>query len=104
MKYISPTELKKWKDVEEVQLLDVREPYEFNHGNIGGWNCPMAELVNHTDRLNRNAPLVIICRSGKRAEAVANFLEKEANFSDLSILDGGLMAWKECINPNLDLD
>ena len=43
-----------------------------------------------------------MCRTGKRAEAVANYMECELGFSDLLILEGGIIGWIEAIDPHLE--
>jgi adenylyltransferase/sulfurtransferase len=48
--------------------------------------------------------IVVMCRSGKRAEAVANLLLTDYSLSNVYILDGGIIAWKENIDNTLDLD
>jgi rhodanese-related sulfurtransferase len=87
-----------------IQLIDVRETYEFDYGNNGFVNIPMAEMAEKVAILDNNLPTVLICRSGKRAEAVAIFLEKCYGFTDLFVIDGGMIAWKEIIDPQIQLD
>jgi rhodanese-related sulfurtransferase len=45
-----------------------------------------------------------MCRSGKRAESVANFLEKDYQFSDIIVMEGGIVQWKEQVDSSLRLD
>ena len=45
-----------------------------------------------------------MCRSGKRAEAVANLLVTDFSLTNVYCLDGGILAWKEHIDNTLDLD
>jgi rhodanese-related sulfurtransferase len=87
-----------------IQLIDVRETYEFDYGNNGFVNIPMAEMADKITVLDNNLPTVLICRSGKRAEAVAIFLEKCYGFTNLFVIDGGMIAWKEIIDPQIQLD
>ena len=87
-----------------IQLIDVRETYEFQYGNNGFLNIPMAEIAEKAATLDNKLPTVLICRSGKRAEAVAIFLEKCYGFTDLFVIDGGMIAWKEIIDPQIQLD
>ncbi len=105
MKSITVQELKQLMDAkEEFQLIDVRETYEFDYGNNGFVNIPMAEMADKVADLDNHLPTVLICRSGKRAEAVAIFLEKCYGFTDLFVIDGGMIAWKEIIDPQIQLD
>jgi len=45
-----------------------------------------------------------MCRSGKRAEAVANILMTDYSISNVYILDGGILAWKDQIDSTLDIE
>jgi rhodanese-related sulfurtransferase len=45
-----------------------------------------------------------MCRSGKRAEAVANILSTDFNRSNVVILEGGILAWKENVEPTLNIE
>ena len=87
-----------------IQLIDVRETYEFDYGNNGFLNIPMAEMAEKVSVLDNKLPTVLICKSGKRAEAVAIFLEKCFGFTDVSVIKGGIIAWKELIDPQIQLD
>jgi rhodanese-related sulfurtransferase len=87
-----------------IQLIDVRETYEFQYGNNGFLNIPMAEIAEKVATLDNKLPIILICKSGKRAEAVAIFLEKCFGFTDVSVIEGGIIAWKELIDPTIQLD
>jgi rhodanese-related sulfurtransferase len=45
-----------------------------------------------------------MCRSGKRAEAVVNFLETEFSYANLLVLEGGIQGWAAQIDQSLQLD
>jgi len=94
--HISPTEALRLKP----QYLDVRTPAEFSSVHIAG-----ARLVP-LDRLDpvalrsglTSSPLVLICRSGRRAEAAWQKLSA-AGIPNLSILEGGMLAWEQAGLP-----
>ena len=88
----------------EIQCVDVREPYEYELGNIGFVNIPMSETLLISQKFDATKQMLIICKSGKRAEAVANLLSTEYNFSSIIIVDGGITAWKETIDDSIQLD
>jgi len=88
----------------EVQCIDVREPYEYELGNIGFVNIPMSETLQICERFDAVKPTIILCRSGKRAEAVANLLATEFHFSSIIIVEGGITAWKEALDNTIQLD
>lgn len=102
MTFISPVEAKKELESGMAVLLDVREPYEQTICAIGGIQIPMAEVLNQAHVLDKTRMTIVMCRSGKRAEAVANLLEKECGFEQVCVLDGGVLAWIEQIDPELE--
>jgi adenylyltransferase/sulfurtransferase len=105
MRLISALELhESMKKGHEFEIIDIREPYEYAACNIGSTHIPMGEICNRTAELPKDKNIVIMCRSGKRAEAVANILMTEYSFSNIYILDGGILAWKDQIDTTLDLD
>ena len=105
MRLISALELhESMKTGHEFEIIDIREPYEYAACNIGSRHIPMGEICERTAELSKDKNIVIMCRSGKRAEAVANILMTEYSFSNVYILDGGILAWKDEIDTTLDLD
>ncbi len=88
----------------QIQCIDVREPYEYELGNIGFVNIPMSETLIISEQFDKEKQTIILCRSGKRAEAVANLLSTEYNFTSLIIVAGGITAWKETIDNTIQLD
>ncbi len=94
---ITPQELKnKMEQGEEVVLIDVREPYEHDEFNIGGELIPIGSLTSAIPTLEheKNAPIVVYCRSGNRS-MMGQHLLKVAGFSNVLNLDGGMLAWQE---------
>ncbi len=102
MNYISPLEVSGNRD--QFTILDIREPYEHSVANIGDIHIPMAEVCARCEEFDRSDKLVVMCRSGKRAEAVANMLETEYGFGNIYIMEGGILAWAEQVDPSLKLD
>ncbi|HEX9311727.1 MAG TPA: rhodanese-like domain-containing protein [Actinomycetota bacterium] len=79
---------------EEFQILDVREPYEWQAGRIeGAIHIPLARLMAGGERgvLDPSRPVVVICRSGNRSELAATMLQ--ARGFDASNLEGGMEEW-----------
>jgi rhodanese-related sulfurtransferase len=78
---------------DEVQLLDVREPYEWNEGRIeGAVHIPLGELLEgRTEGLDHERPVVIYCRTANRSEVARLMLE--ARGFRASVLRGGSEAW-----------
>ncbi len=79
-----------------LQLLDVREPHEFNDalGHIPGATLlPLQELAQRMGELDRERPLVAICRSGARS-AQATVLLRKAGLVHVANLAGGMLRWR----------
>ncbi|MBL1278665.1 MAG: rhodanese-like domain-containing protein [Fluviicola sp.] len=103
MQLISPKDTEsRISNGENISILDVRECYEHDICSIDAIHIPMAEISARLDELPKERSIVVMCKTGKRAEAIANFLETEMNFKDTFILEGGIMAWIEQIDPNLE--
>jgi rhodanese-related sulfurtransferase len=101
---ISASDLKDRLTAGTHVIIDIREPYEYVACNIGSKHIPMGEICNRVAELPKDKELVIMCRSGKRAEAVANVLISDHGLTNVLILEGGISAWKEEVDPTLDLD
>ena len=102
MNCISPIDVA--ADRESFELIDIREAYEFDAVNIGGRHIPMAEVISRCAELRSSENILLMCRSGKRAEALANMLEKEYGFDSVYIMEGGLQAWATLVDSNLIID
>jgi rhodanese-related sulfurtransferase len=92
------------KHSEEYVLLDIRETYEYAVCNLNSLHIPMGELIERKGELPDNKKIVLMCRSGKRAEAAANLLATEFNMSNVFVLNGGILSWRDRVEPNLNLD
>jgi rhodanese-related sulfurtransferase len=77
----------------DLQLLDVREPYEWNEGRIdGAVHIPLQDVLNGTtEGLDPGRPVVIYCRTANRSEVARLMLE--ARGFDASVMEGGSEAW-----------
>lgn len=102
MKQITVEELKqKMENGEDFQLIDVREPFEYEVSNLGGENIPLAGVLIESDKIATDKPVIVQCRSGKRSAAAIMQLEQQLGFENLYNLEGGILAWKEKIDPNM---
>ena len=105
MQFLSAEELNLLlKQSDEYIILDIREAYEYAVGNLNSLHIPMGELIDRKSELPGNKKIVLMCRSGKRAEAAANLLMTEFNMSNIIVLNGGILAWRDDVEPNLNLD
>jgi rhodanese-related sulfurtransferase len=102
MKELDAKELKKmFDDKEDFQLIDVREDYETEIATLGGEHIPMAEILNHVERIQKNKKVVIHCRSGKRSAAVIQALESQHGFTNLYNLQGGILAYADQVDQTM---
>ncbi len=98
---LSVTELKQRLDAgEDLFILDVREPYEYQIGNIGGKLMPMNTVPLRLEEINREREVVVHCRSGARSQRVAEYL-KQMGYEKVCNVSGGILAWSEQIDPSL---
>jgi molybdopterin/thiamine biosynthesis adenylyltransferase/rhodanese-related sulfurtransferase len=74
-----------------ITILDVREPEEFEAGNIGGTSVPLGELRSRMGGFDRARPIVVVCSTGERSALAAGTL-LAAGFGDVRNLAGGLQA------------
>lgn len=102
MKEVTVQELKQLIDSgADFQLIDVREPHEYDICNIEGELIPQAEVPGSVDRISKDKQVVIHCRSGARSGNMVQWLEKNHGFTNLYNLKGGILAWAKEIDPSL---
>lgn len=102
MKEVTVQELKKLKDEgADFQLIDVREPHEFDICNIEGELIPQAEIPGSVDRISKDKKVIIHCRSGARSGNMVQWLEKNHGYTNLYNLKGGILAWAREIDPEM---
>jgi sulfur-carrier protein adenylyltransferase/sulfurtransferase len=95
--------LKKKLDAKEnIFVLDVREPHEVPIASIGAPLIPVGSLAERVGEIasHRNDEVIIHCRSGARSQKAALIL-KEAGFTNVSNLAGGILAWADNIDPSM---
>lgn len=102
MKYITPLEYKERENSEDLVLLDVREPYELDICSIGGLHIPMGDVAGRISEIDQNKEVIVLCRSGKRAESVANLLVADFSFPNISVFKGGILAWIDQVDNSLE--
>ena len=102
VKKISVQELHRRQQAQErLQLIDVREPYEYEIANLGGELMPLAQIDQWADQLAVDCPVVVHCRSGARSEKAVRTLEEKHGRDNLYSLTGGILAWAEAIDKSL---
>ncbi|HIX53694.1 MAG TPA: rhodanese-like domain-containing protein [Candidatus Sphingobacterium stercoripullorum] len=103
MKEITVQELQQMKEnKEDFQLIDVRESFEYDLSNLGGENIPLAGILLEVDKIAKDKPVILQCRSGKRSAQAMMLLQQEG-FDNLSNLKGGIVAWQKEIDPSMEV-
>ena len=98
---ITPKDLKSRLDRgDDVYVLDVREPHEYQICNIQGHLIPLGELPRRVHELDSSREIVAHCRSGKRSAEAVQFLQK-AGFRKIWNLKGGILAWSDEVDPSV---
>ena len=102
MQEITVHELKsKIDNKEDFQLIDVREPFEYELSNLGGELIPLNTILDNADKVSKDKPVIIYCRSGARSATAAHALEQRLGFKNLFNLKGGIKAWANEIDPEM---
>ncbi len=102
MKKITPERLSRAFDAgTDFQIIDVRETYETESGNLGGHHIPLAEVAQRREEVRQDVPAVFYCRSGKRAAAAVCFLETEYGRDNLYCLEGGIEAYAREVDSEI---
>jgi molybdopterin/thiamine biosynthesis adenylyltransferase/rhodanese-related sulfurtransferase len=98
---ITPTELKQRMDRgDEMFILDVREPHEYQICNLKGHLIPLGELPRRVHELDSSNEIIAHCRSGKRSAEAVDFLRK-AGFRKVLNLRGGILSWSTEVDPTV---
>ena len=85
--------------VPDLQLVDVRNPGEVEHGTVpGARSVSLPSLLNRLDELDRQRPTVVFCAGGYRS-AIASSLLRAHGFTDVSDVIGGYNAWAQAHGP-----
>jgi rhodanese-related sulfurtransferase len=96
MKNITVEELKAKLDGDEtVNLIDCREPHEYEEANLGGRLIPLGKFQTmDLDELEnlREEEVIVYCRSGRRSQMACMILD-QMGFTDTYNVEGGILAW-----------
>ena len=86
---------------DKPQLLDVREPAEFEICRIdGSVLIPLGELARRAHELPQDCEIVVICHHGNRSDMAASYLQQAHGLEAIN-LQGGVAAWAREIDPSM---
>jgi adenylyltransferase/sulfurtransferase len=98
---ITVEELKKRLDRgDDIYVLDVREPHEYQTANIGGYLIPLNDLPKRVGELDPSKEIVVHCKLGGRSAKAAEFLQ-QSGFKNVHNLAGGITAWSDRVDPKV---
>ncbi len=94
---LSATEAKEYmaaRGAETYQLLDVRQPKEYEEGHLAGAVLiPLKELPDRLAELDKGKPVIVYCAIGGRSKVAAQLLAGQ-DFADVYNMSGGIKAWQ----------
>lgn len=85
---------------EDIFILDVREPHEYQICNLKGHLIPVGELPRRVHELDSARDIVVHCKSGKRSAQAVDFL-RQAGFRKVYNLHGGILSWSTQVDPSV---
>jgi adenylyltransferase/sulfurtransferase len=98
---ISVEELKQRLDRgDDLFILDVREPHEYQICNLNGYLIPLGDLPKRVHELDSSKEIIAHCRSGGRSAKAVEFL-RQAGFQKVKNLTGGVLAWSDKVDPSM---
>ena len=99
---VTVRQFREWREAnEDIQLIDVREPYEQEIAEMGGELIPLKTVLDNADRISRDKKVVVHCRSGKRSADAIRQLQEAYGFDNLYNLKGGILAWSEEVDESI---
>lgn len=104
VKEITADELHQWMaEGRDFQLIDVREPYEYDIVNIGAELIPLSDLVYETDKIAKDKVVVVHCKMGGRSKKGIMELEEKFGFDNLYNLKGGVIEYVSNYDPEASI-
>ena len=102
MKEITVEKLNQKLKSENIVVIDVREPFEYNISNIDGWLIPLNEIKERVDEIeeHKNDEVIVMCRTGGRSAEAVKILESQG-FENVKNLKGGINEWAKKIDQSL---
>jgi len=85
---------------DDLYILDVREPNEYEIANLGGHLIPLSELPERVSEIDPYREVIVHCKSGGRSARAVKFLQN-AGFKKVKNLAGGIDAWAQRIDSRI---
>jgi rhodanese-related sulfurtransferase len=95
---VQPDWVREHRDAGDIQLIDVREQYEWDAGRIdGARHIELAQVSSQASTIDRDRPVVFYCRVGSRSGMAATAFRRAGY--DAYSMDGGITAWADSDFP-----
>jgi adenylyltransferase/sulfurtransferase len=100
---ITAPELKQKLDAkEDFQLIDVRQPNEYEFARIEGAKLiPLGEIISRMKELDSDREAIILCKMGGRSAKAIEVLLQSGYTGKLRNLRGGITAWSNDVDPKV---
>ena len=91
---ITPAQLKEaLQNGEDIQLIDVREPFERAENSLGGDAIPLGDLMQSIEKISKERRVVFYCKVGIRSQIAIQRLQEKYGYENLYNLKGGILAY-----------
>ena len=103
MEEITATELKeRLAKGDDIQIIDVREPHEFDIGRIPNSKLiPLGQVLNRQSEIDPERETVVHCKMGGRSAKAIEALQRSGFQGRLMNLKGGITAWSNEVDPSV---
>jgi adenylyltransferase/sulfurtransferase len=103
MQEMTATELKqKMDNGEDIQLIDVREPNEYEIARIpNSKHIPLGQILNRMSEIDPSRETVVHCKMGGRSAKAIEALTRAGFSGSLTNLKGGITAWSNDVDPSV---
>lgn len=96
---ISANEVVQQINQRQAILIDIRKAESYKAGHIPqARNIPAEDLITKTEKIAKDKPIIVVCDTGRNAQRSVADLRKQG-FTDVSVLEGGLVAWAQAGLP-----
>ena len=86
---------------DDLQLIDVREEWEWKLGNIPGARLmPLSRFAEEADSLDRDREVILYCKVGARSQRAAEYLA-DLGYSKVGNLSGGILRWSDEVDSSI---
>jgi adenylyltransferase/sulfurtransferase len=82
---------------ENLQLIDVRQPAEYEIDNLGGELIPLQTVLEDSNKISKERKVIVYCQMGSRSRQAINLLQQKFGFQNLYNLKGGLVEYRRVI-------